>query len=548
MMNSQKGYVINVVFAGFMTVVVLSTVYFFGRFFCLQTLLDLMPSDMAQVRKSPSGLLGDWDMPSKGSVTDSNTVASPSSIVIQTDDDIMANLGFLEAFDPDIRWDQLISPAIYRLRESRQEGVYRAIYFDKVLGLFVNCDIAQKGIQDRGGWTKIIKAYAGPRGISQKPGDIGRFGDFLVCSNVWLPYIVVFNRNMSQFVRIDFENKEVQTGPKIERDIVQVGWLIKNDRAMTSFIWSPPTTRITKYKTRPSGKVVEYVRYKSILKKVSFITGTGWELVLDNSGTIYKLNLETLELEDPIGALPWPGVCGSLAYEVKPLSIRGSYAGLVAGGIGPNIYRPGFLVFDEDGNNTGEEWGDVELSKFAGGPGLSVANFVLETLHAPILQLATYFTSLRFDGADGPRSLFILPNSLAGRKGADCTREGFVEYILGLWVILPSLAISVLLAWRIEKDAGAVGISPRAKFWWNVLTVAFGLAAYITYRLTRPTVTLITCANCGRTRRPDMDRCHQCGSKWLVPELVPPLWRVIDIPQPDQNQALSSEEADQPDT
>lgn len=25
-----------------------------------------------------------------------------------------------------------------------------------------------------------------------------------------------------------------------------------------------------------------------------------------------------------------------------------------------------------------------------------------------------------------------------------------------------------------------------------------------------------------------MDRCHRCKSEWLVPELTPPTWRVLD--------------------
>jgi uncharacterized paraquat-inducible protein A len=59
-------------------------------------------------------------------------------------------------------------------------------------------------------------------------------------------------------------------------------------------------------------------------------------------------------------------------------------------------------------------------------------------------------------------------------------------------------------------------------------TIAFGLTAYITYRLTQPKITLVTCTNCGKLRRPDMARCHRCGSKWHIPELTPPAWRVVD--------------------
>jgi hypothetical protein len=208
--------------------------------------------------------------------------------------------------------------------------------------------------------------------------------------------------------------------------------------------------------------------------------------------------------------------------------IRGEYKGLMAGGIGPDIFRPRLLVFGEDSRFIDQARGDIEISKFGGGPGISITNFVLEALHPVALELVSYFAGLRFDGEGGYRSIFILPHSLVGRIGAQLSEEGIVEYILGLWVILPSVAISVLLAWRIEKDVRKVGLSSRAKFWWMIVTVAFGLSAYITYRLIRPKDTLVTCTNCGRMRRPDMDRCHQCGSKWEVPELVAPMWRVVE--------------------
>jgi len=34
-------------------------------------------------------------------------------------------------------------------------------------------------------------------------------------------------------------------------------------------------------------------------------------------------------------------------------------------------------------------------------------------------------------------------------------------------------------------------------------------------------------------RRPDMQIRHRCGSKWRVPELIAPSWRVIDTPVDD---------------
>jgi len=81
---------------------------------------------------------------------------------------------------------------------------------------------------------------------------------------------------------------------------------------------------------------------------------------------------------------------------------------------------------------------------------------------------------------------------------------------------------------RAGKDAAVVDLSQNTRRWWILGTIAFGLPAYITYKLPWPKVALVTCANCGRPRRPDTDICHRCGSKWDVPELTPPKWRVLN--------------------
>jgi len=87
--------------------------------------------------------------------------------------------------------------------------------------------------------------------------------------------------------------------------------------------------------------------------------------------------------------------------------------------------------------------------------------------------------------------------------------------------------LAIWLATRVSKDAVVVGLSENARAYWIIGTLAFGLTAYITYRLTRPKITLVTCPNCGKMRRPDMAKCHRCKSDWLVPELRPPVWRVL---------------------
>jgi hypothetical protein len=108
-------------------------------------------------------------------------------------------------------------------------------------------------------------------------------------------------------------------------------------------------------------------------------------------------------------------------------------------------------------------------------------------------------------------------------------REKFLEkQIFALLLMCPSLVLSVWLSGKIRKDAKLTGLSETAVKGWVAGTIAFGLPAYITYRLTRPKETLVTCQNCGKMRRPDMERCHRCGSKWETPELTPPKWRICD--------------------
>ena len=159
---------------------------------------------------------------------------------------------------------------------------------------------------------------------------------------------------------------------------------------------------------------------------------------------------------------------------------------------------------------------------------LTIGKFLAENLHPPIFSVASYFTASAFEAASGHRALFFLPNSFIAIKAGD-RGENFAErFMSALWFILPSIILAIWLACRVSKDAVVVGLSENARAYWIIGTLAFGLTAYITYRLTRPKITLVTCPNCGKMRRPDMAKCHRCKSDWHVPELIPPVWRVVD--------------------
>lgn len=160
-------------------------------------------------------------------------------------------------------------------------------------------------------------------------------------------------------------------------------------------------------------------------------------------------------------------------------------------------------------------------------PHKAACRFALENLQPPVLALSSYFTASRPEIYRRSK-LFIQPDSSVAMLARKSNLNIIADLSLSLLIISPSIILSILLAVLLRKDAVAVGLSKHTKLYWTIGTIAFGLSAYITYRLTKPKITLVTCANCGRLRRPDMIACHRCGSKWHVAELTPPSWRVID--------------------
>ena len=232
----------------------------------------------------------------------------------------------------------------------------------------------------------------------------------------------------------------------------------------------------------------------------------------------------------------------------SPLRIERKYLGMFAASLSRDGTALALTVFDEKGkqikredteamvyiqDHAGSRPRNIPSSKafFFQAPWastLTIGKFSAENLHPPILSVASYFTASAFEAASGHRALFFLPNSFIAMKGRD-HYENFAErFFSALWWISPSIILAILLAWRVGKNAAVIGLSEKARHCWIIGTLAFGLTAYITYRLTRPKITLVTCQNCGKMRRPDMAKCHRCGSKWHVPELTPPAWRVLD--------------------
>jgi hypothetical protein len=111
----------------------------------------------------------------------------------------------------------------------------------------------------------------------------------------------------------------------------------------------------------------------------------------------------------------------------------------------------------------------------------------------------------------------------------DLARMNRLAY--SLLFMVPAIGLGVFLSWRVSRDAVRMGLSKQERTLWTLGAFTLGLPAYVTYRLTRPTVALVTCGHCGLGRRADFEKCQRCGAPWSVPELIPPAWRVLGEPE-----------------
>ncbi|MCH7557851.1 MAG: hypothetical protein IIB56_10390 [Planctomycetes bacterium] len=262
---------------------------------------------------------------------------------------------------------------------------------------------------------------------------------------------------------------------------------------------------------------------------------------------VWPLALTTYFFENPEEVVVTFGD-PSYLFKRSPARVDRKYLGMFAASLSRDGTAMALTVFDEKGklikredtevmvyiqDSAGSIPRNIPSSKafFFQAPWastLTIVKFLAENLHPPVLSVASYFTAFTFEATSGHRGLFFLPNSFIAMKGRDHYGNFAERFFSALWWILPSIILAILLAWRVGKNAAVVGLSENARHYWIIGTLGFGLAAYITYRLTRPKITLVTCQNCGKMRRPDMAKCHRCGSKWHVPELTPPAWRVLD--------------------
>lgn len=570
-MKTTTNYGIRVLATGVMVLVLFAIPLYWGRFFSEFLLCARMREEAIRVEVSPSGMLPDDVENDPNADRRSNASARMG---VQS---LFSTLGFVDYF-------LSRSPG-----GDRSDVFYYTpdevwMYFDRSAGQIVFRDMYWER-RDSGGSVERPTAvhYAGPDGVSKSAGEeLGRFRNPVHVAGASLHHIV-YDRTLHRFFAIDCETMTVKAGPELTDTTLRRPLVMGSSPHYEGLrlSWQAPMQRVL----REAQDEESAPRYEHRFT-IRFSTSSGyWSRyvpVIDASGQIVLLDQRTLELVPAKGMLPVPKTLygeGSrrpsrlLKHEVQAITIgpEQEYAGLLAVGVSQQGTSLAMSIFDKDGRllTTADTrmqegtWGGMRpRSQWIGSarialferpwaPALTVSKYLLENVHPPVLTVASFFLAQRIEAGASHRTLWLVPNSFAAMQ-RDQVRQGIVMQLLSaVWIILPGILLAVLLAWRVVRDAADTGLPGGVRSLWLLGTLAFGLPAYITYRMTRPKEALVTCANCGLRRRPDMDRCHRCNGPWNLPELAPPAWRVLDggvesseLPVASENSADSEEPND----
>ena len=543
-MRIPQNYCVKVLATGIIVLILLSLPLFWARWFCKSLLGDMMPMDYRTVEIEPCGLV-----PSEIE-SDPNVLRHSGVHAHIIHPEASLTLGTADYFS-DIAQEGRHSNIYYL--DAGDEG-WEWIYFDRRIGQINSRLAGVEKMPDGTLMRKKVQFYAGPEGVSEIPDKkLGKFTS--VVADFDSSPLILYDRNLRRFFAINLKDRHVTKGPQLSEDDprrpVDIGRVSKNPEILDLF-WMPPNIKTSE---NNQDRVLYSRRiHIPIRERDPDYHPDRYMLVLDESGQIDLLDKETLEFAGPAGRLPAPETLfradkqatprDLLAYRILPMALKEDhkYRGLFAATVSREGTVLALAVFDEKGacieskdTRAKDSRGSRNVPSSSAvlfgtpwAPVMTIGKFLLENLHPPILSLASYFTAGSIEAASGHRAMFLLPNSFIAMKGRDARGNIAARFLYALFLILPSIVLAILLAVRVGKDAAVVGLPQKTRRFWTLGTLAFGPAGYITYRLIRPKITLVTCANCGNSRRPDMDKCHRCGSKWDVPELIPPAWRVLN--------------------
>lgn len=553
-MSDKIEKIVKSVCCTFVVLVLVSLALFFGRLFCDLFLFNrtFENREWSSIEISPSGLLPD-SIENDPNIEKHSAVRG--SIPFGRNDLLLVRLGAIDYFVQ--RMPDRVSVVSSRYFT---KGAVDSIYFDEGRGLIVYSFVRGKYAKKTG---EQLELFAGPEGISDKPSkELGRFYEPLSNFVQYPDLLFTFDRKLCRFFRMDFKERKVTKGPEMSKDKrirpIQIGELRKGgdtDRDLFYHCWFNEPMRLK----NPEGDKKDLVSI-GILESPWKVQ---YGLVLDESGYIFLLDSRTLEIVRQAGYLPAPETFFNtgdsvrprdlLGFTVEPVSIKpdGQYCGMAISSLSREGTSVAVAVFDKDGRlikkeNTAiafppsqERFGsniyDSKMSTseavFWGrpwSPFVTVIRYLLENLQGPVLSAATFVTADSFEAKSGHSALFVLPNSFIGMKGRQADETLRYKILMGLALVLPSIILIIFLVKAINRDAKERGLPEKEKQWWIVGVVCLGIVGYISYRLCREEVGLVTCQNCGKGRRVDSETCHRCGNGWVVPELQEPLWRVKD--------------------
>jgi hypothetical protein len=438
----------------------------------------------------------------------------------------------------------LVGSGLLRSWESQMPGrpdslVYRwegqsagfCVHYDFALGQMVY-ETSQRPLQADG--TRAPRqsfiSYAGPNGVADAPEE--RLGRFLapVVERFELYPQLVYDRAVHRFFAIDWLTRTVRRGPELPQDgayrPVQIRVLAKN---LEASLIQPFIRR-------------ENDRHNRILLPDYFSVSSP-VLILDASGRIDLFDAQTLHFVGTAGRLTTPTpFFGSpqpakpedvLAYEVSPIGLpqedgsgRRTYGGCVAATLARDGTGMRLDVYDAHGQLVGSDETGIpqyvenargEMTRgqsipsaeavydhLPGGEILAVVQFTLESLHPPVLLALSHWAAPYLGSTAGYRSIFLLPDSFVAMSARDSEIGRLARFFRACLLVFPAVLLALQFAWFVARDGEKMGLSKNARAVWVAGTVLFGLPAYITYRLMRPKATLVTCTNCGKSRRPDM--------------------------------------------
>lgn len=540
MNRNRRRYILCSLATGFIIVTLWSLFGFWGRWVCFSTLVELTPRGRTVARISPSDLL-----PREIEFDPNVVVHSQVAMLLGEPYPYISGLGMVDDVDSHIR---RMEGSDILLWQRQVDGMW--MYVDRGRGWIVYSDVER---ESETAPAKRIWLYAGPKGVAESPsGAIGRFSEPVVgrIPGGW----VVFDSKLQRFFRVSFYPNEVVQGPemglKSPYEPIQIGLIAKHAENLLLPV-EPPMYEVDVNEAKDWSRDLRRRHDgKDIIPFTPVATGPWMEgrtPVLDTTGRLSLLDLNTLELIGAAGSLPGvPERCmrsrvrskpdALSAYSIVPVRTPDTtpphdwkYVGCAVGALNHDGSALALAVYDERGGQSARVESSLVLpADVPGGPLVSTIRFGLENLHPPALALLSHVVAPYCPAGSGYRSIFLQPDSLVAKQGRNTNRVFVLRLLEAVAAIGPGILLAGILSTLVARRARAMGLSRDACFAWRVATLVFGVPAYLTYRLTEPRIRLVTCHNCGKLRRPDLDRCHHCQSLWEVPELTAPGWRVLD--------------------